>query len=228
MSTYLPIAPARTTPDTPRPVFMATLRASSDRDLSGSELVDLDDQSTQYTDHDSKFEITLPNGWLTLRLNQQEYFRVWANQAQSNAQLEHALTSIQNDDPNQFRLFAFDLKPDHHDDQFLTNINVTWFPDENRALQDYLQANVGDLRELAMHLDSIDSNITETSSGLTVGVIQMHWDTKTDDGYNLYQEMYFQLMNGYVIITFSTNESLESQAAPDVQTAISSVKLLSR
>ena len=78
----------------------------------------------------------MPAGWLAVRVNEQEYFDAWTLAETSDPAIQSSLTSIQSQDPNQFRLFALDTQDGHLLGGFVTNINFIWNEQYDMSLED--------------------------------------------------------------------------------------------
>ncbi|HRJ75594.1 MAG TPA: hypothetical protein PLX90_06325, partial [Anaerolineales bacterium] len=138
---------------TPIPTQTAEPTATStpEADSAGSILVKSDDNSFLFTDELGKYQVTVPKELIAMRINQQEYLDAWLLPEASNPAIQNQLNSIQTQDPNRFRLFAFDFNEANIVSGFVTNINFLWDDATNlsteeqvlKATNEYLQAFPG-------------------------------------------------------------------------------------
>jgi len=116
--------------ETPLPTATETPVTS----LSGTALSQLEDGSTQFIDNVAGVKLTIPPGWVTVRLNEPEYLQVWSLTVEDPV-LQHGLEGIQNLDPATFRLHAFNTKPDYVYAGEGSRINVVFTRDDVRTLE---------------------------------------------------------------------------------------------
>ncbi|MBN1454161.1 MAG: hypothetical protein JW963_24300 [Anaerolineales bacterium] len=102
--------------------------------ISGTSLLQLEDGSTQFIDNVAGVRLTIPPGWVTVRLNEPEYLQVWSLTVEDPV-LQHGLEGIQNLDPAMFRLHAFNTKPDYVYAGKGSQINVVFTRDDVRTLE---------------------------------------------------------------------------------------------
>jgi hypothetical protein len=126
-------SPAPTEPlatETPLPIPTETPVTSS----SGTSITQLEDGSTQFIDNIAGLQVTIPAGWVTVRLNEAEYFQVWSLTVDDPV-LQYALAGIQNLDPSQYRVHAFNTQPDYVYEGQGTQINVKFVMGDTRTLE---------------------------------------------------------------------------------------------
>jgi hypothetical protein len=102
--------------------------------LTGTSLSQLEDGSTQFIDNVAGVRLTIPSGWVVVRLNEPEYFQVWALTVDDSV-LQYGLEGIQSLDPARFRLHAFNTKPDYVYAGLGSQINVVFIKDDPRTLE---------------------------------------------------------------------------------------------
>jgi len=102
--------------------------------LSGTSLTKMEDGSTQFIDNLAGVRLTIPPGWVTVRLNEPEYFEVWSLTVDDPI-LQQGLEGIQNLDPARFRLHAFNTQPDYVYQGAGSRINVVYIRDDPRTLE---------------------------------------------------------------------------------------------
>jgi hypothetical protein len=116
--------------ETPIPVPTETPVTSQ----AGTTLSQLEDGSTQFIDNAAGVRLTIPAGWVAVRLNEPEYFQVWSLTVDDPV-LQYGLEGIQNLDPARFRLHAFNTQPDYVYAGEGTQINFVFVKDDPRTLQ---------------------------------------------------------------------------------------------
>ena len=93
-----------TPPPTPTPASTET--PTPQANPSQSTLTQQADGSTLFADERAGYEITIPAEWLAVRVDGQEYQDAFSLEEAANANIQQSLLSIQDEDPNIFRLLA--------------------------------------------------------------------------------------------------------------------------
>lgn len=215
---------------TPTSTPMPTDSPTPETDSSGSALAKLEDGSTHFTDTLVGYEITVPTDWLAIRINQQEYLDAWLLPELSDPAMQRSLSSIENLDPNELRLFALDLQEGHAEIDFVTNINFFWNKSSDMSLEndEDLKTEAASLPEALPGLEVTASELSATSSGIPIGVITSKTPITTVDGVNveLFQKQVFvKAKVGVLIITLSTTEELKQTILPQFDAMIETVVL---
>ena len=128
LPTPIPTEPLAT--ETPPPTPTETPVASA----SGTSLTQLEDGSTEFIDNVAGIQLTIPARWVAVRLNEPEYFQVWSLTVDDPV-LQYALAGIQNLDPTQYRLHAFNTHPDYVYEGQGTQISVKFVMGDARTLE---------------------------------------------------------------------------------------------
>jgi hypothetical protein len=103
----------------------------------------LSNGSTKYTDPEVGFEITYPEGWLTLRPNSDEFNSVLAKEALKNDMLRDQMEADLADfEPGVDRLFSYPLRPDIEKNYAFGFSNIEWGVNDPRPLD---QNSMGEL-----------------------------------------------------------------------------------
>jgi hypothetical protein len=217
---------------TPTPVPIEPATATPRISLSGTSLFPRDDQTTLFTDHKVGIELVILDGWLAVRINEQEYFDSWMLPEVSDASFQNSLTSIKNLNPNEFRLFAFDIQEGHHPaGGFVTNINLLWQEnqelslDDKKDLQDIAKANSKAMPSLVI----LTKDISVTSSGIPIGVITSKVSGTTMDGLKVvvyYKQIFLKARTGTLTITLTTTEELKEIVFPAFDAMIETITLV--
>ena len=186
---------------------------------SGSTLIKQDNGSTLFVDESAGYEITVPTGWLAVRINEKEYYDAWTLPENADIHIQTSLLSIKEQEPATFRLLVLDTQEDHIKNEIVTNINFIWDPQTVLSFDTDV-----DLQAFADELPSITDGLTVSSmeiiippSGAPYGVI-----TSKVGGFNasgaqvsLYQKMVlFNLKTGTLVITFATENEFAETTLP--------------
>jgi hypothetical protein len=207
---------------TPTPIPTQTAEPTStstpEADSAGSSLTENDDGSFTFIDELGKYQITVPQELLALRINQQEFLDAWLLPVASNPTVQSQLNLIQKQDPNVFRLFAFDFNEKYIDGGFVTNVNFLW-DGEELSLED--ETGITDVAN--SYTDQLPNSKVLTTelitleNGIRAGIITSNMPAVTLDGANIvvYQKQVFlDLSTGTLIITLSTTETWQENFEP--------------
>ena len=221
---------------TPVPVSTSTLRPTvtpsptPDVDDSGSSIDRFEDNTSKFADSRAGYEITLLEGWLPIRINQQEYLDAWLLPELSDPAMQRSLSSIGSQNPDELRLFVLDIQEGHTEIDFVTNINLYWDQKNEMSLDndEDLKTEAAALSKALPGLEVLTSELSITTSGLPIGVITSKAPVTTLDGVavELSQKQVFVKTNvGILIITLSTTEELKQTVLPQFDTMIETFKI---
>ncbi len=217
--------PTPTLPPTSTSMPTATVSPTPETNSSASSLTKLDDGSTYFADSLVEFEITIPAGWLAVRINQQEYLDAWLLPELANPALQRSLGSIENLDPTDLRLFVLDIQEGHTEIDFVTNINFYWDKSSDLSLEndEDLKAEAATLPQALPGLEVTATEISATSLGIPVGSITSKTPVTTLGGVNLeifQKQVFVKVGEGVLIITLSTTEELKQATLSQFDAAI--------
>jgi len=207
---------------TPTPVpSTATPKVSS---ISGSSLEVREDQTAQFVDHKAGIQITIPAGWLPVRLNEEEYYKAFAlDVVVANKPLSDLLTQIQSYNIDFFRLGAIDIRPGHIVGDLPTAMDVL-FEKDNRTLAEWLQAERTHQSPFK-GFKILSYKYQEMADGTRVLVFEESWDgTPTEKVY--LKRIFFSVPAGAVILDLETNISFKDTVLPDFEQVVNSLTLL--
>jgi hypothetical protein len=216
--TYAPESTATPTPEAASP--------------SQSVLTKLGDGSLLFADKRAGYEIKLPPGWLSVRINEKEYLEAFSLAEAANAHIQQALLGVQNEDPNRLRLFALDTKPEHIQNEFVSDMRfaldggktISFSSDADlRAIADKIPASAAVFR---FEVTSI--RIVSSAAGLQFGVIEAESSFQNAAGMAvpLYQkQVFFNTKGGVQSITLTTLADLKPILLPLFDAMLDSVKL---
>ncbi len=211
------------------PTFTSTPRATASPtpkiDESGSALNKLEDGTAQFTDTKAGYEVTVPTGWLPVRINGQEYLDAWLLPELTNPAMQRSLSSIENLDPNKLRLFALDIQDGHAEVDFVTNINFYWDETNEMSLEndEGLKAEAAALPKALSGLEVLTTELSKTSSGIPIGTITAKAPITTLDGVSIeifQKQVFIETKVGLLVITLSTIEELKQTVLPQYDAMI--------
>ncbi|MBI3153430.1 MAG: hypothetical protein HYZ21_14960 [Chloroflexi bacterium] len=220
--------PTPTAPPTSTPEPTAT--PTPEEDSSGSALTKADDGYTLFADFNAGYEISVPTGWLAVRINQQEYLDAWLLPELTNPALQRSLSSIENLNPDELRLFALDIQEGHAETGFVTNINFLWNEQDDMSLEDDT-----DLKEIAATLpvalpglELLSTEISATSNGIPIGMITSKTPATTLEGVGIVifqKQVFVKVRVGTLSITLSTTEELRDTILPTFDAMVESINV---
>lgn len=231
------VSAARVQTEQARPTATATLKPTSTptetptKDLgpAGSELILQEDSSTLFVDGRAEYQVTIPFGWLAVRVNEQEYLDAFALPA-ANEFVQKSLLSIQNQDPNIFRLYSFDIREDHVQKGFVTNVNFVWDEQGSTsfATDDELKAIAAQSVEALPGREILSTKLLSTTNAVPFGLIESKFAAKNSSGKDIvvFQEQaVFNVKTGALVITLSTVDELKDTVFPEFDTMLETIKL---
>lgn len=199
----------------------------------GSTLTKQEDGSILFVDDRAGYEVTVPAGWLAVRIDGREYLDAFTLAEAVDPAVQRSLLAVQNQDPNKFRLFAFDTQDGHIQSNFVTNINFLWDQQNGMSLADDT-----DLKEIAASLPSVipgikilTTEIIATAGGISIGSISSEWITQTTDNPSVpvYQKQVFlKAGTGTLAITFTTTGGLKDTILPAFDAMIETIEAAGR
>jgi hypothetical protein len=209
------IAPTETVESTP------TVTPTAEIVPSGSTLTVNEDGSTIFVDERAGFEVTIPTGWLAVRIQQQEY----RDALSLTPDIQKALTDIQNNDPNTFRLFALDTQDGHFLNSSFPNVNFVW--DEFDVVlvenKDALDARANLLATTVQGLEVLSTEFSKTSNNVLIGLIE---SKSTVDGVVIFQKQaIFNAKAGTMTLTISTVEELKDETFSAFNSILETIKM---
>lgn len=214
---------------TPIPTFTATPQPTNtstpEVNDSGSTLTKLEDGSALFVDDMAKYAVNVPDGWLPVRINSQEYLEAWLLPELSNPSMQRSLSSIEKMDPDKLRLFALDIQEGHAEIDFVTNINFYLDQENTMSLEndEGVKAQAEALPKAFAGLEVTATELTATASGIPIGVITSKTPITTLEGVSveLFQKQVFiNSSAGVLIVTLSTTEELKQEVLPQFDAMI--------
>jgi len=230
MSTLPPSSDITFTP-TSAPVEEPAPPASS----SQSTLTKQEDGSTLFVDERAGYEITLPAGWLNVRISEQEYLDSFWLQEAANTHIQQALLNVQFEDPNVLRLLALDTQPAHVQNEFVTNIRFVLDEQKNISLSSDadLQAIAAGIPASAevFRFEVTSVKIVTSASGIQFGEIdtKSSFTNSTGVEVGIYQKrVFFNSKAGTQSIIFTSATNMEESLLPVFDSMLETIKIVTK
>jgi hypothetical protein len=238
--------PASTTTSTPAPTETSTAQTSATQStltvptvsptaqtsLSKSSLTEQDDGSMLFVDERAGYRITLPAGWLAVRVNEKEYQDAFSLEETVNPNVHQSLLSIQDEDPNTFRLLAVDTQPAHIQNEFVTDMRFVLSGQKNISL-----STDADLQAIAQKIPTSATvfrfevtsvKIITTANGTRLGEIEAKssFTSATGTTVILYQkQVFFNIKAGNQSIILTTVSDLKGTLLPVFDAMLETIKV---
>jgi hypothetical protein len=219
------------------PTSQSTVTPISQSQVSPSQsaLTKQEDGSTLFMDDRAGYEVKLPAGWLAVRINAQEYLDVFSLGEAKNINVQQSLLSVQEENPNVFRLLAVDARAEHIQNEFVTDMRFVL--DETKTISLNTDA---DLQAIAQKIPTSAAvfrfeiasvKIVTTVSGMKIGVIEAKSSFANTSGADvgIYQkQVFFNVKAGTQSITFTTVSDLKNTLLPVFDTMLETVSLIAK
>ena len=195
-----------------------------------STLSRLEDGTTLFIDNPSGFEVTVPVGWLAVRVDEQEILVALDLAEASDPAIQRSLSEIQKQDPEQFRLFALDTQDGHIQSGFVTNISFLWERQTEMSLEDStdLDAVAASLPDAIPDIEILSIETSTNTNGVQYGAITSSWPIKTDAGQDIViqqKQVFLGAKTGTLVITLSTTEGLRDSTLPAFDAMLETLKI---
>ncbi len=190
--------------------------------LSGTSLLLRDDQTAVFTDRPAGIEITIPAGWMPVRVNEEEYFAAYSNKAASDPAILDRLARLQTIlDPTWYRLNIIDIQPGHVINSAPVYINVIFQVNDPRSLEKLAQ---DEKSKSYVDFKLISSNQQKAVNGMDVLVIEQSWSSTTVTIY--YRGTFLKTSTGLVVFDFYAPIEFKDTVLPDYEKIVNSLVLL--
>jgi hypothetical protein len=209
--------PSLTPTETPTPTPKISLYETS--------LVVGEDQSALFIDHKAGIQLTIPAGWMPIRVNEEEYYKAFAlDVVLENPAINEHLTAIQDVNLEYHRLEAIDIRPEHVPNGIISNFNVIFESGDVRSLEKWEQAE-RNRRPPLVNYKFLRSSYPIIDNGMRVLVIES-WDASGKKGTIYYRGVFFSLPTGTLVLDFYTNNEFKDIVLPDFEQVINSLSML--
>ena len=211
------LVPTATIPPTSTPAPTET--ATPEESGAGSSLTAQADGSTLFVDERAGYRVTIPAGWLAVRINEQEYLDAFLLPQAADDTIQKALLSIQNQNPDVTRLFVVDLMEGHMPKGLVTNVNIVW--DEPFEIDfetdEELQALADEAAKAAVGPTVQSVNFVVPTNGDVYGeiVLETQGLTPSGESASIYQKLtVFDLPKGTLYITLTVESGFADTVLP--------------
>ncbi len=198
-----------------------------------SSLSQQQDSSLLFVDARAGCEMTLPAGWLAVRVNEKEYLDAFSLAEAANEHIQQALLGVQNEDPLLLRLFAIDTQPQHIQNEFVSDMRFTLDSGKTIALNSDadLQAIAAVLpaSATAFRFEAVSVRVFAPASGVQTGVIESKsaFENAAGETVSLYRrQAFFNTKGGVFSITLTTLEGLKDSLLPAFNAMLETIKLI--
>ncbi len=189
--------------------------------ISGTSLIVREDRTALFIDHRAGIQLIIPEGWLPIRLNEDEYYKAFTlDVVLSNPDINSHLTAIQDIDMNKFRLDAIDIRDGHTPGGIVSYMNVIFQEDDTRSLEEWLKAERAQKKPFKGY-KFLSSKYPETADGTRVLVIEESWGSGSLITY--YRGVFFNLPTGTVVLDFYANLDFKDTVLPDFEQVVNSL-----
>jgi hypothetical protein len=191
----------------------------------GTSLIIQKDGTALFVDHKAGMQLTIPEGWLPVRVNEDEYYKAYSlDVALENPAITDRLTQTQSANLDYHRLDAIDIREGHIPDGVITVINVIFQEGDKRTLEQWAKAEISKKQPFA-HFKWILTSYPRTADGTRVLQIEESWDAE-QKARIYYRGIFFSLPSGTVVLDFYTNNEFKDTVLPDFDQVVNSLTLL--
>jgi hypothetical protein len=199
---------------------------------TGTNQTTLPDGSVVFSDFDNQYEVTFPEAWTTINLEKDDLDKMMDKVMETNPGMESVVSLVKNMDPEIFRIFAFDFRPEHIIEGTSSSVNILVQNDNTvfrMPLKNLIDMNIAALPSQLPGATLIDSKVTTSGTGLGIGVIELSMPITSTTGkqITLYEKMVLVKVGPRaVLLTFGCPSSLQEVMLPEFNTIIDSFKIL--
>jgi hypothetical protein len=187
------------------------------------------DGTTFFADEKAGFNLTIPPGWLGVRIDQIEYYDAFSLPQAADPLVQTALMDINDMDPQRNRLFIFDLQDGHLQSGFINNVEVVWGTAPlSLKTDDEIEVLAASLPFAVPGLVVQSFSVTETASNIQIGIIVSEIDSQKEDGTELVlfqKHVFINVKSGKVVLIFTTEQGIKDATLPFFDSMIESIQL---
>lgn len=212
---------------TPSPTATETPTPTPQVSVNGTMLKMNDDGSALFTDYKAGIQLTIPAGWLPLRVSEEEYYQAFTSDAAaSNTAIGERLTQIQDANLDNFRLDAIDIREGHTVNGVLSDIDVYFYPGDLRNLEQLAEAE-GKKKSAFKNYLFLNRGYPKLADGRRVLIIDRTWTQ--DQTKKIFQRsVYFSLPTGVLVLNLYSNKDFKDTVLPDFEQVVNSVTPLNQ
>jgi hypothetical protein len=192
----------------------------------GTSLVKRDDGSALFIDHRAGIQLTIPVGWLPVRVSESEFYEAFALEVVlQNPAIADRLTRTQSANLDYHRLDAIDIREGHMPNEIITVINVVFQENDARSLEKWAQAERN--RKIPFSgYKFLASSYPRTADDTRVLMIEKQWDAEQRKGTIYYRGIFFSLETGTVVLDLYTDNDFKETILPDFDGVMNSLTVL--
>ena len=210
---------------TPSPTPTEKLTPTPNLSVSGTSLVFREDQSALFTDHKAGIQLVIPPGWMPFRVNEQEYYDAFTSDVvMANPPLNDRLIQVQDANLENFRLDAMDIRAGHIPAGIISDISVTFYPDDTRSLDQWAEAE-GKKKSPFKNYLFLNRGYPKTAGGTRILVIDRTW-TQDQSKKMFHRSVFYPLPTGMLVLDFHSNKDFKDTLLPEFEQVVNSVALL--
>lgn len=211
---------------TPSPTATQTSTPTPSVSVNGTTLELKEDQSALFTDYKAGIQLIIPAGWMPLRVNEDEYYQAFTSELTlANPAISDRLTQIQDADLNTFRLDAIDIREGHSPNGTLSDINVIFYPNDTRTLEQWAEAE-GKKKSTFRNYLFLNRGYPKLADGTRVLIIDRTW-TQDQTKKMFRRSVFFMLPTGTLVLELYSDKDFKDTVLPDFEQVVNSVARLS-
>ena len=219
----MPTATATLPPptNTPTPTITATPTDTNEK----TSLSKMEDGSIQFFDYQAGLELTVPAGWLAVRLSEQEFLDAVVA-AEDEPVLLYHLEAIKNLDPVIYRLHAFNTKEDYVYEGEGSSISVLFIKGNTQELELIAEAEVQPKN--FDNYELITSEYQVRTDSLELFTLDESWQvvSSTEQQVTVYHKrVVLKVSNGTVYIDLYAPSELKDDVLPEFNTLIEGLSI---
>lgn len=212
------------------PTSQPTTTATPEPLTAGSVLTSQEDGSTIFLDERAGYQITIPDGWLAVRVDEQEYYDAWNLAEATDPNIQAILLGMKEQDPNVQRLRAIDTQDGHIQSDFVTDISFIWNEQGKFETIEDLQVIASELPNApsAFRFEVATVQTIIAPSGIQFGVIEAtsSFTNASGDLVNVYlKQIVFKAKTGTQSIILLTVEGLKESTLPAFDAMIETINM---
>ncbi len=226
-ATFTPI-PTSTPTSTPTPSATPIPTNTPTPPPSGVEVVDLADSSTQFIDHDNRYQLTLPMDWLIVPVNQKDLQASLDKAAQNNPEFADLADGFRDIDPDTFRGVAFNTQRklvDASSPTFLMILTIS-DPVAGSMPMDFVTAMIED--NILKGAKIISWDVKTNSSGIEIGINDAANNMPLPTGNTVYVRtkiISFQANRKLILVQCFTPAKFGDEVLPPLEDIIDTIEL---
>jgi hypothetical protein len=212
---------------TPPVVPTETMTPTPKVSIVGTSLENLADGSTRFTDYTVGIQVVFPAGWLTVRVSEPEYYKAWDKYAVKSPALQEVFTGMQNNDPDQFRVTAIDIRSDVTYET-VAKIQIVFAPGDERTLNEVRMSQTNRKYPFSK-FKLLSSTLAKTPAGLDVAIVDFQWESASPENnisLSYHRDTLFKVASGTISIQLTTGLTEKDRLLPELDKVIDSIIFL--